>query len=195
MNSTTRSIPSHTLSLLEGGVLAQTFWVVLFAGATAAGARLEIPHEPVPYTLQTLVVLLAGAFLGARNGALSQLVYLGAGVLGAPVFATGAFGPAVLFGPTGGYLLSFPLAAALVGLMTSYGRSLLWIVFSMVCALLLVFASGTLYLNALVLHDLGTAFGSGFLIFSWWDLLKLATASAVYHQLARRWPRLPRDGR
>jgi biotin transporter BioY len=64
-----------------------------------------------------------------------------------------------------------------------------------VAALLVIFTSGTLYLNAVVLHDLGAAFGSGFLIFSWWDLLKLATASAVYHQLARRWPRLPRDGR
>jgi biotin transport system substrate-specific component len=195
MNSTTRLVPASTLSLLEGGVLAQLFWVVVFAVATAAGARFEIAHQPVPYTLQTLAVLLSGAFLGPRNGALSQIVYLGAGALGAPVFATGAFGPLVLFGPTGGYLLAFPAAAALVGFMTTYGRSLPWIVLSMACGLLLVFASGTLYLNAVALHDLRAAFSSGFLLFSWWDLLKLATASAVYHQLARRWPRLPRDGR
>ena len=195
MNSTTRSVPAGALSLLEGGVLAQVFWVVLFAAVTAAGARFEIAHQPVPYTLQTLAVLLAGAFLGPRNGALSQFVYLGAGTLGLPVFATGAFGPAVLFGPTGGYLLAFPAAAALVGFMTSYGRSLPWIVLSMACGLLLIFASGTLYLNAVALHDLGAALSSGFLLFSWWDLLKLATAAAVYHQIARRWPRLPKDGR
>jgi len=194
MNSTLRSVPATSHVLLEGGVLAQVFWVIVFAAATAAGARFEIAHQPVPYTLQTLAVLLAGALLGPRNGAMSQLLYLGAGTLGAPVFATGAFGPAVLFGPTGGYLLAFPAAAALVGFMTTYGKSLPWIVFSMVCGLLVIFTSGTLYLNAVALHDLSAAFSSGFLLFSWWDLLKLATASAVYHQLARRWPRLPRDG-
>lgn len=195
MNTTSRSVPAHSISLVDGGVVAQLFWILLFAAGTAAGARLEIAHSPVPYTLQTLIVLLAGAFLGPRNGALSQILYLGAGTLGAPVFATGAFGPAVLFGPTGGYLLAFPAAAALVGFMTSHGRSLPWIVFSMASGLVVIFTSGTLYLNAVVLHDLGAAFSSGFLIFSWWDLLKLATASAIYHQLARRWPRLPRDGR
>ena len=83
---------------------SQLLWIAGFAAATALGARLEIPHSPVPYTLQTLCVLLAGAFLGPRNGAISQLLYLAAGVLGAPVFSGGAFGLAQLLGPTGGYL-------------------------------------------------------------------------------------------
>lgn len=89
------------------GVLAQALWIAGFAAATALSARLEIPHDPVPFTLQTMVVLLAGAFLGARNGAVSQLLYLGAGIFGAPVFAGGAFGAARLVGPTGGISLHF----------------------------------------------------------------------------------------
>ena len=104
-----RALPGSTAA-------AQAGWVLLFAAATAAGSRLEIPHVPVPFTLQTLAVLLAGAFLGARNGAFSQAAYLLAGVAGLPVFAGGSWGAALLLGPTGGYLLAFPLAALVVGL-------------------------------------------------------------------------------
>src|SRR2546428_8743494 len=70
----------------------------------------------VPFTLQVLGVLMAGAILGARRGLLSQLLYLLLGFVGLPVFAGFTGGPAVLVGPTAGYLWSFPLAAWLVGL-------------------------------------------------------------------------------
>jgi len=172
-------------------VASQTLWVAAFAALTAVGARIEIPHEPVPFTLQTLVVLLAGAFLGARNGALSQLLYLAAGTLGAPVFALGTFGIARLIGPTGGYLFAFPVAAALVGYLVDRNRGLLWSIVSMASGLALIFGSGTLFLFAFYLHDLAAAFTSGFLLFSWWDLIKLGAAAMTYHELARRWPRLP----
>jgi hypothetical protein len=86
----------------------QVFWIVTFAALTAVGARFEIFQYPVPFTLQTMFVLLAGAFLGARNGALSQILYLGVGAVGLPVFAAGgAMGILRLIGPTGGYLLAF----------------------------------------------------------------------------------------
>ncbi len=166
-------------------------WIAGFAAATAAGARLEIPHAPVPFTLQTFMVLLAGAFLGPRNGALSQLLYLGAGVLGLPVFSGGAFGLAVLLGPTGGYLLAFPAAAALAGYLVRQGGSLTWHLLGMAAALALIFAAGTAQLYAVALHDAGAAVAAGLLIFSWWDLLKLAAAAMIYHELAKRWPRLP----
>ena len=174
----------------EQGVASQTMWIVLFAAATAIGARVEIPHQPVPYTLQTMFVLLSGAFLGARNGALSQMLYLGIGLLGAPVFSMGGFGIAKLLGPTGGYLLAFPAAAALVGYMIQQRRTLLWSFISMAAGLVLIFASGTIQLYTVVFKSWGDAFGAGFLIFSWWDVLKLSAAAMTYHEMAKRWRRL-----
>ncbi|MDQ3557294.1 MAG: biotin transporter BioY, partial [Gemmatimonadota bacterium] len=92
--------------------------VALAAAATTVAAKLAVPlpGTPVPFTLQPLVVLLAGALLGARLGAASQTLYLLAGAAGLPIFAAGG-GVAYLFGPTGGYLLAYPAAAFLVGAM------------------------------------------------------------------------------
>jgi len=90
--------------------------VAAFAALTAFGARLSVPlaGTPVPFTLQPVAVLLAGLLLGGSLGAASQLSYLAAGAIGLPVFAAGG-GLAYLGGPTGGYLLAFPVAAALAG--------------------------------------------------------------------------------
>jgi biotin transporter BioY len=63
----------------------------------------------------------------------------------------------------------------------------------MSAGLLLVFLSGTLYLYGMYIHDAGAAFQSGFLIFSFWDLLKLGAAATIYHELSRRWPRVPHE--
>jgi biotin transport system substrate-specific component len=171
--------------------LVQLFWVGLFAAGTALSARLEIPHQPVPYTLQTLMVLLAGAFLGPRNGMLSQLAYIGAGVLGAPVFAGGAAGIARILGPSGGYILSFPVAAALVGYLVGRRHSFMQVALSMGAGLAVVFALGALHLFAFYTHSITTAFEAGVLIFSWWDLLKLSAASMIYLEMGKRWRRLP----
>lgn len=91
--------------------------VLAFALLTAvsAHAMVPLPGSPVPVTLQTMVVILAGALLGPRLGAASQVAYLAAGMAGLPVFSGGAAGAAWLFGPTGGYLLAFPVGAALTG--------------------------------------------------------------------------------
>jgi biotin transport system substrate-specific component len=171
-------------------VLSQLLWTTGFAVATALAARLEIPNYPVPFTLQTMAVLLAGAFLGARNGALSQMLYLGFGLAGLPVFAGGAFGIMKLIGPTGGYLLAFPIAAALVGRLLNDRRSLGIVLLSMAAGLLVIFTIGTAHLYAFTLHNASAAFTAGFLIFSWWDVLKLGAASMIYFELAKKWPRL-----
>jgi len=190
MSTTAKLTQTRAFTISKNGVLAQTFWIAVFAAATALSARMEIPHEPVPYTLQTLVVLLSGAFLGARNGAFSQLLYLAAGVLGAPVFAGGAFGVIRLLGPTGGYLLAFPAAAAVTGLLIQKHASLFWTFLSMAAGALVIFTAGTLQLAA-YFQDLQAAFASGFLIFSWWDLLKLSAGSMIYHEIGKRWRKLP----
>src|SRR5438105_3015773 len=89
--------------------LADVVLILLFANVTAESAfiRIDLPFTPVPITGQTLAVLLAGAALGWRRGAASQIVYILEGLAGLPVFAGGTSGLAVLIGPTGGYLVGF----------------------------------------------------------------------------------------
>jgi len=179
-------------SVLEGqSVLTQTLWMVAFAAATAVGAQIEIPHQPVPYTLQTLFVLLAGALLGKRNGALSQLIYLAAGAAGLPVFSHWGYGLARLAGPTGGYLIGFPVAAFVIGYLVQRNQSILWTAVSMSVGLLTIFSLGTLQLFVFYDHDFADAFRNGFLIFSLWDMLKLAAAVFVCRGLIKRAPAQP----
>lgn len=177
---------TERLPLVHNAAVSQTLWIVLFVAATALGARLEVPHHPVPFTLQTLFVLLAGALLGPRNGAISQAVYLALGALGAPVFASGGFGFMKLVGPTGGYLLAFPLAAALAGFLVRQSRTFVWTIVSMTAALVTVFVSGTAFLYAFYMPDFSSAFNAGFLIFSWWDALKVLAAASIYHAISKR---------
>lgn len=82
---------------------------------------IPLPGNPVPLTLQTLGVLVAGGALGLRRGAISAAVYVVLGVVGLPVFAEGRAGLAVIWGATGGYLLGFVVAAALVGRLAELG--------------------------------------------------------------------------
>lgn len=91
----------------------------LLAGMTCVVAqyKFQIPVSPVPITFQVLMVMLAGGLLGSAWGAVAMGVYVLLGTVGLPVFAGGGHGPAVLFGPTGGYLLSYPVAAAVIGLL------------------------------------------------------------------------------
>lgn len=184
--------PKLTLNqiLTPSGILVRALWILAFAAATALAARIEVPVQPVPFTLQTLVVLLAGAFLGARNGAISQGVYLLVGVLGAPVFSSGGFGIMKLIGPTGGYLIAFPIAAAVAGYLVSSRARFVHTLAAMAAGLLVIFVSGTLHLYAFYVKDISAALQSGFLIFTWWDVIKLFAAAATYHELAKRWPRL-----
>ena len=90
----------------------------------AAQVRIPLPFTPVPITLQTLAVLLTGVLLGARWGGASQGLYAGLGVAGVPWFAGWSAGLGRLFGPTGGYIVGFVLAAAFVGFLTDrYARA------------------------------------------------------------------------
>ncbi|MBI2619796.1 MAG: biotin transporter BioY [Ignavibacteriales bacterium] len=175
----TRVYALKSLALTSEHAAVKAFWIVTFALLTAVGAQIEIPHQPVPFTMQTFFVLLSGGLLGMRKGSLSMVLYLGLGIVGFPVFSSAGFGLARILGPTGGYLLSFPIAAFVVGWLLSIRWSFGWIAFSMALGLLAVFVLGTLQLGAVTGMEWGDAFSSGFLIFSWWDILKLVAASAV----------------
>lgn len=100
--------------------------VFLIAVATAVGAQISVPlgFTPVPLVMGDMVVLLGGAALGSRLGMAAQVLYLAAGIAGLPVFAASATlpqGPLRMMGPTGGYLMAYPLAAFLAGYLAERG--------------------------------------------------------------------------
>ncbi len=168
------------------------FWVLsaLFAALTAVGAQIRIPMVPIPITLQTLFVLLAGGFLGARWGAVSQIFYLFLGFAGLPVFA-GESGLMVFLSPTIGYLLAFPFAAFFCGSLI-HGN-----VKKSVGALILVYFLGTfvilgvgvfglyviqnLYLKTV--FSIKELFFSGMIIFLPGELLKVLLAAVATQRI------------
>jgi biotin transport system substrate-specific component len=101
---------------LVGDRTVQYFaFAVAVAVLTAAFAQVSVPLGPVPFTLQTAGVFLAGLLLGPAWGGLALVLYLLVGIAGAPVFSSGSAGLGVVTGPTGGFLVSFPVAAAIIG--------------------------------------------------------------------------------
>jgi biotin transport system substrate-specific component len=102
-------------------LVRQVGLVIGFSLLTAAAAQVVIPIGPIPITGQTFAVLLTGALLGSRLGALAIIAYLVEGASGLPFFAGGHFGLAHLVGPTGGYLISFPAAAYITGAFAEHG--------------------------------------------------------------------------
>jgi len=159
-------------------------YCALFAALIASGAFVAVPVGPVPFTLQTLFVVLAGMILGPRRALLSVVVYLSLG-LAAPVYAGGGCGVGTLIGPTGGFLLGFLPAAYAVGSLSSsrdpsVGR--------MVCAglggLLPLYALGVAWLAAQ--QDLGLAAAAGVLPFLAADVVKVGLAAAVASRMLSR---------
>jgi biotin transport system substrate-specific component len=145
--------------------------------ALAAQVRIPLPLSPVPLTLQGPAVILVGGLFGAALGLASMVTYLLAGLFGLPVFAGGASGLSHLMGPTGGYLLAFPIAAGLAGRMAERGdlaRSLA----AAFSALLVIHLGGWAQLTIL-LGDPVRALTAGTLPFIWLDLAKAAVAALV----------------
>jgi len=164
---------------------AMLFMTVLTAAA--AQVTIPLPFTPVPLTLQPMIVLLGGTALGSRLGMASQVLYLLAGLGGLPVFATSpALPQGVLrvLGPTGGYLMAYPLAAFVTGWLAERGfdRRYLTSVVAMVAGLTTIFTCGIVWLAwfaAPVPSGLQRALQLGFYPFVGADLAKVLIASAV----------------
>jgi biotin transport system substrate-specific component len=160
------------------------------AALTAAASQLSVPlpFTPVPFTLQPMIVLLGGAVLGPRLGMAAQIVYLAAGVAGLPVFAFSPElpqGAARLVGPTGGYLMSYPFAAFVTGLLATRGfdRRYLTSVLAMAAGLAVIFAGGVTWLTLFAPgadgRSLSAALATGFYPFVIADAIKLCLAATV----------------
>ena len=173
--------------------LRKTIGVVLGAAFVALAAQISIPlpGTPVPMTLQPLAVLLVGGLLGARLGAASMILYLALGIAGLPVFTPTVplLGIARLLGPTGGYLLAYPVAAFAVGWLTDPGRQPgvnqpRWVrtALGVLAGLILIHLGGLAQLLILT-GDLSGAARLGTLPFLLGDLGKVAVAVAVLTKL------------
>lgn len=172
----------------------KTASVLFVVALTAAAAQVSIPlpFTPVPLTIQPMVVLLGGAVLGWRLGATSQVLYLLAGAVGLPAFAASPElppGMLRLLGPTGGYLLSFPLAAAATGLLSERGLDRRWAAnaLSMSIGLIIIYTVGVTRLAFGGPAPLGVsvALSIGLYPFVATDVIKVAIAAGIVPGLWR----------
>ena len=146
--------------------------------ALAAQVTVPVPPSPVPMTLQPLAVLAVGGLLGARAGAAALVLYLGMGIAGLPVFAGGGAGIGRLFGPTGGYLLAFPVAAGVCGALAGRAPGVLRTLLACAAGMLVIHLGGGAQL-ALLGGDPTLALRVGFVPFFTGDLLKIGLAAGV----------------
>lgn len=159
--------------------------VALMAAFTAVAAQIAIPLEPVPFTLQVLAVVLTGLLLGPRYGALAMAIYLLVGAIGVPVFAGFRGGLGILLGDTGGYLLAYPLAAALAGMAANTvvnaprRRGLVVGFLWGSLALAVIYALGATWLSVLAGLSPSAALIAGVLPFVVFDLIKVGLANLV----------------
>jgi biotin transport system substrate-specific component len=153
--------------------------------AAAAQVAVPVPFSPVPMTLQPLAVLVVGGLLGAGGGLAALTTYLALGLLGLPVFAGGSSGVAHLLGPTGGYLLAFPPAAAVTGALTGRGAGVLRTLLACALAMAVIHAGGVAQL-ALLGGSPAAAFRVGFVPFLTGDLVKVGLAAALILALRSR---------
>ncbi|MFM6979826.1 MAG: biotin transporter BioY [Micrococcales bacterium] len=152
---------------------------------TAIAAQLYIPASPVPFTFQTLAVLLVGASLGSLRGALSMGLYAVVGGLGLPVFTEASSGMSVLFGATGGYIIGFIIAAALVGYLSekNFSSNVLKMAVSYTAGTIVIYALGATWLTYGYLGGVWTGdqggLAYGVLPFLIWDAVKAVVAAGL----------------
>jgi biotin transporter BioY len=183
------STPQHfaEADTLIGAALAPLDWtrsvslVVAFSLLTALAAQVVIPIGPVPITGQTFAVLLTGALLGSRLGAMAMIVYLLEGASGLPFFYGGHGGLAHLLGPTGGYLVAFPAAAFITGAFAENGwdKRFSSAVLAMAIGSLVILAAGWAWFAVLMQATPLAAFKVSVMPHLAGDVIKILLAAAV----------------
>lgn len=193
-----RSDPVTLADLVSAGraapLVRDAAFIAAGAALTALAAQVSftLPWTEVPYTLQTGAVLLVGTALGGMRGAASMALYVLAGVAGLPVYADGDSGLGRLLGVTGGYLVGFVAAAALVGWLAErrWDRSIRGAALLMALGTLVIYAVGVPVLALATGMDASTAVWQGAAVFLPWDAAKLGLAAVA---LPAAW-RLARPG-
>jgi biotin transport system substrate-specific component len=172
----------QSLVLPRSRAAARILAVVLGAALVTLAAQIAVPlpGTPVPMTLQPLAVLLVGGLMGSRLGAAAMVLYVGLGAVGLPVFTPTVplVGVARLMGPTGGYLLAYPIAAFATGALAGDGKSWLRLALAVLAGLALIHLGGLAQL-IIITGDASVAARFGTLPFLFGDLLKLGIAVLV----------------
>jgi biotin transport system substrate-specific component len=152
----------------------------LLAALTAAGAYISIPIGDVPVVLHNFFILLMGLLLGMRWATASITVYLLAGTLGLPVFAGGKGGLAILMGPTGGYLVGFLPAVAIIGFLSEkLNRRFICDIIAMCTGSAVIYAFGVARLKMLTGRTWVETFAIGVVPFITFDVVKIFAAAAT----------------
>jgi biotin transport system substrate-specific component len=172
---------------LLGAALAPLDWTrsvslaVVFSLLTALAAQIVIPIGPVPITGSTFAVLLTGALLGSRLGAMAMIVYLFEGAVGLPFFYGGHGGFAHILGPTGGYLVAFPAAAFITGAFAENGwdKRFLSSVAAMAVGSIVILLAGWTWFALLMNSNMAAAFKVSVAPHLAGDVVKIILAAAV----------------
>ena len=179
----------QTLSTSQGRIFEGARQVALVVGgslvvALCARITIPLPGTPVPLTVQNFGVLLVGLLLGSRRGFAAMALYLAEGAMGMPVFSpTGPGGIAQLLGPTGGFLLAYPLVAWLAGFIVERGRkSFARAALGGLLGEVVLFAGGLSWL-AVLTHSVAQAFRWGLYWFVFAEVIKVMMAAGI----AARW--------
>jgi biotin transport system substrate-specific component len=145
-------------------------------------AQVYIAIKPVPLTGQTFGVLVVGGALGARRGFAAVALYILLGLVGLPFFAEGKGGSAVILGPTGGYIIGFMVAGAVVGRLAELGwdRHLGGSLAMMIVGSVVIYAIGLPWLSAVGGYSLQETIAFGLTPFRAWDAAKLAVAAGIF---------------
>jgi biotin transport system substrate-specific component len=171
---TTVALAARTTRTRAIGIL-----LAVAALALASQFALPLPGTPVPLTLQPLVIVLAGLVLGPIDAAMAMVLYLGLGAAGLPVFQPiGAPGMARLIGPTGGYLLAYPVAAAVAGWLGAGRESFATRALAAMAGILVLYVGGIAQLTVIT-GSLATAALVGVLPFVAADAVKALVAAAI----------------
>lgn len=160
-----------------------TIKAALMTALTAVGAYIIIPIGPVPITMQTFFVLISGRLLGHKYGALSQLAYLLLGAFGLPIFSGGRAGLGMLFGPTGGFLISFIIAGWIAANHSSNNKTNFLI---LTAAVLSNYLIGSIYFAFITESSLKTALSLTVFPFIPGDFLKIIAVLLIAPILEKR---------
>jgi biotin transport system substrate-specific component len=164
---------------LRNVVLVVTGAFLIFLTARIS---LPIPGNPVPFTLQTFGILVVGGALGLRRGGLAAALYIALGIVGLPFFAEGQGGLHVILGATGGYLIGFVLAAALVGRLAELGwdRRIGGALGATALGTVVIYLVGVPWLAVTTGMSLGDAIATGLVPFVVADTIKLVAAALMF---------------
>jgi biotin transport system substrate-specific component len=162
-------------------VVRQVGLVIGFSLLTALAAQVVIPIGPIPITGQTFAVLLTGALLGSRLGAMAMIAYLIEGASGLPFFQSGHFGLLYLMGPTGGYLIAFPAAAYVTGAFAEHewDRRFLTAAAAMAIGSAIIMLSGWAWFSVVMRTSPLLTLYATVIKFIPGDIIKISLAAAV----------------